>query len=98
MINLDKYSRTELFQWLSQFCQTFRDKVDPLLEECKEIMKSSIEDCQKRKAEWEANVQALAPSMAQSEPENSEKNSGAIDGCQQRSCSASVLGKGEGVN
>lgn len=35
------------------------------------------------------NVQALAPSMAQSEPENSEKNSEAIGGCQQRPCSPS---------
>jgi hypothetical protein len=43
------------------------------------------------------NVQALAPSMAHSEPENSDKNSEAIDGCQQRSCSARAMDKEGGV-
>jgi hypothetical protein len=38
------------------------------------------------------NVPALAPSMAPSELKNSEENSEAIDGCQQRLCSA--MGKG----
>ena len=37
----------------------------------------------------EPNVQALAPAMAQNELNESNKNSKAIDGCQQHSCSAS---------
>jgi hypothetical protein len=37
----------------------------------------------------EPNAKALAPSVAPSELKNSEENSEAIDGCQQRLCSAS---------
>ena len=48
MINLDKYSRIDLFQWLSQFCKTFRDKVDVLLEEGKQIMIEELKACEAR--------------------------------------------------
>ena len=36
------------------------------------------------------NDQALAPAMAQNDLNESDKNSEAIDGCQQRPCSASL--------
>ena len=49
-------------------------------------MKQETENASKRQ-----NVQALAPSMAQNELNESNKNSKAIDGCQQRPCS--VLGE-----
>ena len=39
--------------------------------------------------ELEPNDQALAPSMANAETKELDKNSTAIDGCQQHSCSAS---------